>query len=63
LAEQDGATVDQLITVALAEKLSAIETLDLIEQRASGADINCYRAILAKVPDVLPQHGDQLPPE
>ena len=55
--------MDQLITVALAEKLSAIETLDLIEQRASGADINCYRAILAKVPDVLPQHGDQLPPE
>lgn len=55
--------MDQLITVTVAEKLSAIEMLDLIEQRASGADLDCYRAILAKVPDVAPQHGDQLPPE
>ena len=62
-AQQDGATVDQLIAIALVEKLSAIETMDLIEQRASRADLDRYRAILAKVPDVPPKPGDELPPE
>jgi hypothetical protein len=62
-AQQRGVTVDQLIAIALAEELSAIDTLDLIEQRASRADLDRYSAILAKVPDVPPQHGDELPPE
>jgi hypothetical protein len=63
LAEQDGVTVDQPLTTALAEKLSALGTLWLIEQRASRADLDRYREILAKVPDVPPQPGDELPPE
>ena len=58
-AQQDGATVDQLITIALADKLSAIETLNLIEQRASRADLERYRAILAKVADAPPEPGDE----
>jgi hypothetical protein len=46
-----------------AEDQSATDRLDLIEQRASRADVDRYRAILAKVPDVPPQPGDALPPE
>jgi hypothetical protein len=61
-ADQDGATVEQLITIALAEKLSAIGTLDFLEERARRADLDRYRAILAKVPDVPPAPGDELPP-
>jgi len=62
-AEQDGTTVEQLVTVALAEKLSALQTRDLIEDRASRADLDRYRAILAKVPNVPAVPGDELPPD
>jgi hypothetical protein len=44
-----GATLGQCVAVAPAEKLSALPTEGLIEDRASRADLDRYRAILAKV--------------
>lgn len=51
----------QFVTVALADKLSALQTEGLIEARASRADLDRYSAILAKVPNVPTASGDELP--
>jgi type II secretory pathway component PulL len=60
-AMQDGTTVDQLLTVAIAEKLSALQTETLLAQRAKRADLTRYWEILRMVPDTPPLPGDELP--
>ncbi len=61
LARQDGISIDQFISTAVAEKIAALTESDLEElaQRGSRAK---YEAVLAKVPDVEPESYDQLPP-
>ncbi len=60
LARQDGISIDQFISTAVAEKIAALTESDLEElaQRGSRAK---YEAVLAKVPDVEPEPYDQLP--
>jgi hypothetical protein len=60
-AARDGTTVEQLLTLAIAEKLSALDAEELIAKRAARADAQAYRAILDRVPDVPPAAGDELP--
>lgn len=60
-AARDGTTVEQLLTLAIAEKLSALDAEELIATRAARADAQAYRAILDGVPDVPPAAGDELP--
>jgi hypothetical protein len=59
-ADRDGTTLDQLFTIAIAEKLSALQTEELFSQRARRADFDRYREVLAKVPDVPPVPDDEL---
>ncbi|WP_295454543.1 hypothetical protein [uncultured Thiodictyon sp.] len=59
-AERDGTTLDQLLALAIAEKLSALQTEELLIERARRADFDRYREVLAKVPDVVPMPGDEL---
>lgn len=49
--------------IALAEKLSALQTEDLIAKRASQADFAQYADVLSRVPDRPPLPGDELPAE
>lgn len=60
-AEADGISINQFISLAVAEKLSALETCDLIAERAKGASRSNFLAAMAKVPpgEVIP--GDELP--
>jgi hypothetical protein len=62
-AKADGATVERLLAIALAETVSALDTVDLIQDRTSRAGIDCSRAMLPKVPDVPAGPGDELPAE
>lgn len=48
LAEQEGIAVNQLINVAVAEKLSALRTEAYFRERASRADMKKARAILSR---------------
>jgi len=59
-AERDGTTLDRLLALAIAEKLSALQTEEFLIERASRADFDRYREVLAKVPDVAPMPGDEL---
>lgn len=48
LAEQEGVAVNQLINVAVAEKLSALRTEAYFRERASRADVEEARRILSR---------------
>ena len=58
-AAQEGISVNQLISTALAEKLSAWATEDFLELRAKRGSRRKFDAALAKVPDVAPDMRDR----
>ncbi len=61
LAEQDQASLNQFITVAVAEKVSALQTADFFAQRAGSAKKGDLAKFLRKVKDRAPLAGDELP--
>jgi hypothetical protein len=62
LAEQEGVAVNQLINVAVAEKLSALRTEEYFWERTSRADLRKARRILARAGKGNPPvEGDELP--
>ncbi len=60
LAKQDGIPIDQLITLAAAEKVSAIMTAEYIKERGKQGKREDFEAVLAKVPSVEPEEYDRL---
>jgi hypothetical protein len=54
LAQDEGISMNQLITLALAEKVSALATESYLEERATRGDRAKFEAALAKVADVEP---------
>jgi hypothetical protein len=63
LSAREGISINQLITAALAEKMSAIMTADYLEARARRGTRKKFLAALAQVPDVEPEPRDRLPME
>ena len=61
LAEREGISINQLITSAVAEKMSALMTKEYLETRAKRASRRRFESVLAKVPDVEPEEFDRLP--
>jgi hypothetical protein len=60
LAKRDHVSINQFITTALAEKVSALMTEDYLEQRARRGDRQKFEAALARVPDVEAEEEDRL---
>jgi hypothetical protein len=60
LAETEGISINQLISTAVAEKLSAIDTERYLAERASRASVARFRRVLAKIPKAVPEIGDEL---
>nr|HID59554.1 toxin-antitoxin system HicB family antitoxin [Desulfobacterales bacterium] len=60
LAEQEGISMNQFITLAVAEKMSALVTVDYLKERAKRGSREKFEAVLAKVPDVEPEEHDRL---
>ena len=59
-AAKEGLTVDQLLSSAAAEKLSALMTVEHLRQRARRAKREDLVAFLDASPDVPPLTGDEL---
>jgi hypothetical protein len=59
-AEVEGISINQLISTAVAEKLSAIDTERYLAERASKASSAKFRRVLSKVPKAEPEPGDKL---
>jgi predicted DNA-binding ribbon-helix-helix protein len=54
-AEAEGVSINQLVAIAIAEKVATLQTLDYLEQRAQRGSRAKLLAILAKAPDVEPE--------
>lgn len=59
-AAKEGVTVDQLLSSAAAEKLSAMVTVEHLRERARHAKREDFIAFLNGSPDVPPMPGDEL---
>ncbi len=58
LAERDHISINQLATLAIAEKVSALETADYLMDRAARADKKKFLRAMAKVADKAPDKQD-----
>lgn len=58
LAQQDNTSLNQFIALAVAEKVSALETTRFFQDRAARGDLGRLQAILDKVP-APPLTGDE----
>ena len=60
LAEREKVSINHLITLALAEKVSALMTEEYLGERARRGDEGRFQRAMAKVPDVEPEGQDRL---
>ena len=60
IAKAEGVSINQLISSAITEKISAIMTEEYLQKRADRANIKDMEAILNKVADRKPLKGDEL---
>lgn len=61
LAKKEKVSINQLITLAVAEKISALATEDFLEARAKLASRKKFERAMAKVARVEPETIDRLP--
>ncbi|MGQ0602067.1 MAG: toxin-antitoxin system HicB family antitoxin [Anaerolineales bacterium] len=61
LAEQESVSINQLITLALAEKLSALLTEEYLDKRAERGSRKKFERAMARVSKVKPEGHDRLP--
>jgi len=59
VAKKESVSINQFITLALAEKISALMTQDYLEARAQRGDRQKFERAMAKVADVEPEEYDQ----
>ena len=60
IAKAEGVSINQLISSAITEKISAIMTEEYFQKRAVRANIKDMEAVLNKVADREPLKGDEL---
>jgi predicted transcriptional regulator len=60
LARKESVSINQLITTALAEKLSALMTVEYLDERAKRGSRKKHEHAMAKVRDVKPEERDEL---
>jgi hypothetical protein len=59
IAKREGVSINQFISSAVTEKVSALMTEDVLEARAKKARKGSLKKILDKVPDRSPVPGDE----
>ena len=60
MAQKEGVSMNQFISLAVAEKLSVLLTVDYLKERAEKADRKVFEDILSQVPDAEPDEYDRL---
>ena len=60
LAKKEGISINQFISSAVAEKMSALLTESYLLQRAKKGDKNAFLNAMAKIPNVEPEQEDKL---
>lgn len=60
LSKRDRVSINQFVATAVAEKISALETEDYLNERSKRGSRKKFEAALAKVPDREPDDYDRL---
>lgn len=60
VANKENTSLNQLFITAIAEKISALETDDLLSSRAKSADEKAYLEALSRVKKSRPIPGDEI---
>jgi hypothetical protein len=60
LSALEGVSFEQFVALAVAEKLSALESVELLRREVAGAKREDFDKYLAAVPDVPPDESDRL---
>lgn len=60
MADKEGVSMNQLITLAVSEKISTLLTVDYLKERAQKGDPKTFDRFLEKVPDTEPEEFDKL---
>ncbi len=60
IAKKEGVSINQFISSAVSEKISALMTEDYLENRARRAKKGNFRKVLDRVPSRKPILGDEL---
>jgi hypothetical protein len=61
VAAQEGISINQFVTLAIAEKIATIDTKHYLQERAKRGSREKLLAVLAKAPDIEPEEADRLP--
>lgn len=61
LAARDDVSINQFVAMAVAEKTSALLTLEYLEERAARGDREAFKRVLNKVAERPPIEGDEWP--
>jgi hypothetical protein len=63
LAKEDGVSLNQWISVAVAQKVGSVETAaEFLRRRAGNARVEDLEQFMAAAPDVPPLPGDEITP-
>jgi len=60
-AEQDGVSINQFVSLAVAEKLSAMQTFNLIAEKAAKGSQENFLKAMSMVPAGEVVEGDEIP--
>ncbi len=60
LVKHEGGSINHFVTLALAEKVAALQTETYLRERAQRGDATKFRAALAKIADVPAAEEEQL---
>ncbi len=60
VAQRDNVSINQMITLAVAEKLSALETEDYLGKRAARASKTRFQRAIKKISSRIPEKADRL---
>lgn len=61
LAKQEGTSLNQFVAMAVAEKVSALDTERYFRERRSRADFEAFDRIMTRDGGEPPREGDELP--
>lgn len=61
ISKEDGTSINQFVTTAVAEKISAMKTAEFFNSRGAKADVKAARRILRRKGGQPPATEDRLP--
>jgi hypothetical protein len=60
MADEEGVSINQFVTLAIAEKIATLTTIEYLEKRAERGSREKLLSVLRKAPDVEPEERDRL---